>query len=265
MLDTRMRRRQKLRNAAQGMLLFGGMLGLLALLAWVVFGPMGLVWVLLLGVFALALRPRVPPQWMLSMYGAQPLPEVAAPRLHHIVDVLAERSSLEMAPELYVVRSPMMNAFAVGRRDASVLAVTDGLVRGLSSRELVGVLAHEISHIRADDLWIMSLSDTVGRATHALAYAGALLLIFAVPAAADGGISPLLAAAILVVAPTLVTLLQLALSRSREYDADLEAAAMTGDPVGLAAALARLERAEGRIWERTMVRSRVPSATVFRR
>lgn len=265
MLDARMRRRHKLRNAAQGTLLFGGMLGILALLAWVVFGPVGILWVLLVGAFTLALRPRVPPSWQLSMYGAKPLPAAVAPQLHHIVDVLTDRAALVSAPEIHVVRSPMLNAFAVGRPAASALAVTDGLLRGLSSRELVGVLAHEVSHIRADDLWIMNLSDTVGRATHALAYAGALLLILALPATAERGPSPLLVALILVSAPTLVTLLQLALSRSREYDADLEAAVMTGDPVGLAAALVRLERSEGRIWERTMVpHRRTPDPLLLR-
>lgn len=114
------------------------------------------------------------------------------------------------------------------------------------------MLAHEVAHIRANDLWIMNLSDTVGRLAHMLAYLGLFALLLTVPATATGTFWPLLIALVLAVSPTVVTLLQLALARSREYDADLEAASLTGDPEGLAAALQTLERQQGRLWERLM-------------
>jgi heat shock protein HtpX len=166
---------------------------------------------------------------------------------------------------LYLVPSPLVNAFAVGQRGDAALAVTYGLLRRLSSRELVGVLAHEVSHIRADDVRIMNLSDTVGRLTHGLAYVGLLLFVFAVPMVVTGTTRPLWVAAVLIVVPALMTLLQLALSRSREYDADLAAATLTGDPEGLASALEQLECAEGRLWERVMVpRGRIPDPLLLR-
>ena len=265
MLDPRTRRRRKVRNAAQAALLLGGMVAILAVLAWLLFGMAGLLWALLIGTVVLALRPNVAPQWVLSMYGAHPLPHAVAPELHHYVRALADRAGLAATPGLYYIASPMANAFAVGTRDDAVLAVTDGLLRRLSSRELVGVLAHETSHIRADDLWIMNLSDTLGRLTHALAYSGLILLVVALPLTAGGTLSPLRLAVILTAVPTLVTLLQLALSRSREYDADLEAAALTGDPQGLASALEQLERSEGRIWERVMIpHQRAPDPLLLR-
>ncbi|MDQ3764917.1 MAG: zinc metalloprotease HtpX [Actinomycetota bacterium] len=265
MLDPRTRRRHKVRNAAQAVLLLGGMVAVVAVLAWLLFGMEGLLWALVIGIIVLTLRPHIPPQWVLSMYGARPLPHPVAPELHHYVRALADRAGLSATPGLYYVASPMANAFAVGSRDDAALAVTDGLLRRLSGRELVGVLAHETSHIRADDLRIMNLSDTLGRLTHALAYFGLILLVVALPLTAGGTFSPLWLALILTAVPTLVTLLQLALSRSREYDADLQAAALTGDPEGLASALEQLERSEGRIWERVMIpHRRAPDPLLLR-
>lgn len=108
--------------------------------------------------------------------------------------------------------------------------MTDGLLRHLTGRELVGILAHEISHIRSDDLWIMSLSDTVGRLTHLLAHLGLLALVLTVPAMLGGTLWPLLVALALAVTPTVVTLLQLALTprRDRERLGDGEPVAPRG-------------------------------------
>jgi heat shock protein HtpX len=264
-IDARARRRYKIRNAAQAVLLLGGMVVLLAALAWLLFGLSGLLIVLVFGALVGATRPEVPSGWVLSAYGARPLPQAAAPQLHHYVRVLAERAGLSAVPALYYVASPTANAFAVGRRDDAALAVTDGLLRLLGAREVVGVLAHEVGHIRADDVWVMNLSDTLGRITHGLAYFGVLLLLLTLPMTTEGTFSPLWFAVILTVLPTVVTLLQLGLSRSREYDADLEAVSLTGDPNGLASALEQLERSEGRIWERVMVpRRRAPDPLLLR-
>jgi heat shock protein HtpX len=252
-LDPRTHRRHRLRNAAQAVLLLGGMAMVLGGLAWLLVGVVGLLGALIVGGVVLVVRPRVPPRWVLSMYGARLLPRAVAPELHRYVQALADRARLPATPRLYYVASPMANAFAVGRRDDAALAVTDGLLRSLTGREVVGVLAHEVGHIRADDLWVMSLGDAVGRLTHALAYLGLIILLLTLPLTAGGTYSPLWPAVLLMAAPTVVTLLQLALSRSREYDADLEGAVLTGDPEGLASALARLERLEGRIWERVIV------------
>lgn len=95
------------------------------------------------------------------------------------------------------------------------------------------MLAHEIAHVRGNDLWIMQLSDTVARLAHLLSYVGLFSLLLTVPVTLGGSSWPLLVALVLTASPTLVTLLQLALARSREYDADLEAATLTGDPEGL--------------------------------
>jgi heat shock protein HtpX len=255
------RRRQRRRNRLHGVLLLAGMVGTLSLCAWLLFGGRGVVWVLALGVGALALRPRMRPAWVLRMYRARPLPAAAAPDLHRVLDVLADRAGLPRPPALYYVPSRMLNAFAVGDRDTSAIGVTDGLLRTLTGRQLTGVLAHEISHISSEDLRMMTLADTVGRLTHAIAYAGLFMLVasgmsmaMAGPAGAGTTLASLLfVSVVLLFVPTVVTLLQLALSRAREYDADLAAATLTGDPLGLADALRTLHAHEGRLWERIMV------------
>jgi heat shock protein HtpX len=250
---------------SQGLLLLGGMVAVLAVIAWAFFGSFGLLVALGAALVVLALRPVPSARLVLAMYRAQEIPPQVLPDLHRYLRVLAARARLPAVPRLYYVASPMVNAFAVGRREDAAVAVTDGLLRSLTSRELVGVLAHEISHVRAGDLWIMSLSDVLGRITHVLAYAGVLAVLFTLPLSMTGDYPALWLFAVLGLLPTAVSVLQLALSRSREYEADLEAAVLTGDPEGLARALERLERSTGRIWERVMVpHRRAPDPLLLR-
>jgi heat shock protein HtpX len=143
-----------------------------------------------------------------------------------------------------------LNAFATGTPDKAVVGITEGLLRRLSLRELAGVLAHEISHIRNNDLAVMSLADVMTRFTQSLSYLALFLAIFNLPGLLMGESDISLAALLLLyLAPTLGSLLQLGLSRTREYDADLEGAQLTGDPGGLASALEKLERYQGNFWE----------------
>jgi heat shock protein HtpX len=211
------------------------------------------------------LRPRVPTQSLLAAYSAVPLGPAEAPELFRIVQTLAERAGLARIPALYYLPSRIPNAFAVGHGQDTAIAVSDGLLRTLSSREVAGVLAHEVSHIRSGDTTVMSLSDTIGRLVQFLAYFGVLSIFVTLPATLAGNGHLLLLSVVLIALPTIVTLLQLGLSRSREYEADLEGATLTGDPDGLASALAGLERSAGRIWERVMVRrGRMPDPLLLR-
>jgi heat shock protein HtpX len=172
------------------------------------------------------------------------------PEVHDVMRKLTARADLPSVPSLYYVPSQMMNAFAVGKPEDSAIAVTDGLLRGLTLRQLAGVLAHEVSHIRSGDLRVMALADVLNRMTSFMSTFGLFGLIFSIPANLAAGIQiPWLGFVLLLAAPTLGGLLQLALSRAREYDADLDAASLTGDPEGLALALQTLERQQGALWE----------------
>ncbi|MGZ4538979.1 MAG: zinc metalloprotease HtpX [Blastococcus sp.] len=265
MLDARTERRQKVRNVVQSAMLLGCLLAVAGVLAWLLFGAQGLVWVLVPGVLVLVFRPRVPARAVLSVYRAQPLPYAAAPELHWIVQELSERAGLHSVPALYYVPSPVPNCFCVGQGRDVALAVTDGMLRRLARREVAGALAHEVGHLRAGDTTVMSLSDAISRVAQALSYVGMFAFLIAVPLAFGGDLRLLGLSVFLVLSPLVVTVLQLALSRAREFDADLTAARLTGDPEGLASALEVLDCSSGRIWERILVaRGRVPDPLLLR-
>lgn len=265
-LDENERRRHKRRNQLQSALLLGGMAALLALCGWSVAGIEGVVWTLLLGGLMIAFTPRLPPYWLLRMYGAHRLHQAELGELHQLLRWLAARAGLDRAPELYYVPSPVLNAFAVGRPEHALIALTDGLLRHLNLRELAGVLAHEISHIRNDDLWLMTLADVISRLTGAMALVGVMLLAMNLPLVLLGADTfPWLLILLLILAPPIGSLLQLALSRTRELEADLDAAGLTGDPAGLASALAKLERYQMRPWEGLLLPGRrVPEPSILR-
>ncbi|MGO4837732.1 zinc metalloprotease HtpX, partial [Rhizobiaceae sp. 2RAB30] len=170
-------------------------------------------------------------------------------------------------PKLYVIPSRMMNAFAVGRRDDSAIAITDALARTLSTRELAGVLAHEMSHIANEDVRVMAFADMVSRFTSLMSAIGLFSLFLNVVGFAGGYEAqvPWQGVVVLLAAPTVSGLLQMALSRTREFDADLGAAILTGDPDGLAIALRKLERAQGRRWEGILLPGgRIPDPSILR-
>ena len=253
----------RLNNALHAALLLGGLAALLMAIGWVLDGPAGMLWIGLLGVVALLFTPRISPALILRMYRARPIAPIEAPPLYELVRPLAAMAGLPAAPVLYYVPTQVMNAFSVGRKGEAVIAVTDGLLRGLPPREVRAVLAHEIGHIRHDDMWIMSLADAVSRIVRALAFLGQLLIVLNLPMVLlQTGSLPWLPLLLLVFAPSLSALLQLALSRNREFDADVEAARLTGDPEGLAHALRHMEAQQERFWRQLFwpgYRNRQPS------
>jgi heat shock protein HtpX len=241
--------------------LFVCMLGLLAALGWLIAGVEGLVAVFVIGGVFVVVGPRVTPALVLRLHRARPLAPPEAPALFRAVTELAARAELPRPPALYYQPSQIINAFAVGRHDDSAICLSDGLLRALNQAELVGVLAHEISHISNRDLWMMGLADAVSRLTCGLSWMGQLLLLVGLPMAILGDTTfPWLLVRALAGAPILSFLLQLALSRTREYDADLDAATLTGNPRGLASALAKMERLRGSWFERLLLSGRRPQA-----
>ncbi len=249
-LDEEQRRRARTRNIAQTFVLVGGIGAVTALSAYTLFGRPGIVWGLLLVGFFVLVGPRVAPEAILRMFNARPIDPLRGGDLYRLVRALSERAGLTALPRLYVIPSAALNAFAVGEPSRYSLAVTEGLIRRLDARELAGVIAHEITHVRNNDIWVMSLADMLSRLTRGMSFAALFIVFLSLPAALIAGKAmPWAAVALLYFAPALSSLLQLALSRSREYDADLGAAALTGDPEGIALALAKLERCQGRLWE----------------
>jgi heat shock protein HtpX len=260
-VDRAVRRSHDVRNALHTAILIGGSALLLAVIAWTVLGWTGLVWAAILGAFGLWTMGRVSPKMVLGLYKARALRPDEMPEVHDIVRNLARRAELPSVPRLYYVPSKILNAFAVGKREDSAIAVTDGLLRAMTMRQIAGILAHETAHIRSGDLRVMALADVLTRVTSSMAMLG----LIGIPFLFGVNIQiPLIGLLLLIFAPTLGGLLQLALSRTREYDADLDGAALTGDPAGLASALEMLERRQGRAWEGLFPGGRVPNPSLLR-
>jgi heat shock protein HtpX len=184
------------------------------------------------------------------------------PELHKVVRELAARADLASVPQLHYVQSQMLNAFAVGKPEDSAIAVTDGLLRAMTMRQIAGILAHEMSHIRNGDLKVMGLADVLNRITSFMSTMG----LIGIPTMLGTGWNiPIIGLLLLIFAPTIGGLLQMALSRAREYDADLDGAALTGDPEGLASALATLEHRQRGQWEGLILPgSRLPEPSLLR-
>ena len=180
---------------------------------------------------------------VLKMYGARPLTESEAPELYRLVADLAARAGLPM-PKVCLIESQTPNAFATGRSPAhAAVAVTRGIVGVLSREELAGVLAHELSHIKHRDTLISTIAAAMGSAISMLAYMvqwGALFGRSDDDEGAGGIVGTLVA---VLVAPLAATLIQLAISRSREYDADKAGGEICGNPRYLARALEKISAA----------------------
>jgi len=266
-LDEEAQRAHGWHNWLQSLILISVMAILLAACTMILFGPSGPVWVLAGALIALVFRPSVPTGMLLQLYGAQRIPESRFWEGYQILRELARRAELPATPTLHYVGSPTINAFAVGKPENAAVALTDGMLRVLTPRELAGVLAHEVSHIRNNDLGIMMLADLISRLTSVMSLIGQFFLILNLPLVLAGYAVPVpwLLVLLLMFAPTLVSLLQLALSRTREYNADLNAAALTRDPRGLASALTKLERYQGRFWEEIIFPGRrIPEPSILR-
>ena len=172
----------------------------------------------------------------LKMSGAKPISEQEAPRLYQMVRELTTRAGLPM-PSLHLIPQEQPNAFATGRSpDKSAVAVTQGILKLLSEDELRGVIAHELAHIRNRDVLIQSVAATIGGA---ITYLGYMLLWFGGDDESPLGLIGSLAMVIL--APIAASIIQLAISRQREYSADATGADICGNPESLASALLRLE------------------------
>ena len=253
-------------NRFQAIVLILGMALIMSSVGYALGGRQGVWFALVFSAISALLSPTISPKLILQMYRARPIDPRQAPELYQLFGELVDRAELTHAPALYYVPTRMLNAFAVGADRTAAVALTDGLMRVMSPRELAGILAHELSHVRYRDTQLMALGDVFSRMTAVISQIGQFLIILSLPAILFGAtFISFWTLLVLVFAPVASTLLQLALSRSREFNADLGAIELTGDPAGLAAALEKLERAQhSSIWWRIFMPYRVKEPTVLR-
>jgi heat shock protein HtpX len=246
-------------NTLKTFTLLAVLAGLLVFVGGLLGGRSGMVMAL---VFALAMNGFV--YWKsdtlaLKANGARELAPDELPRLRHVVASLAQRAGLPM-PRLYVIDRPEPNAFATGRNPQhSAVAVTTGLLDLMDDRQLGGVLAHELSHVKNRDTLVGTIAATVGGAISFMAQMAQFQMLFGGGRGngngGGGGFGALIA---IILAPIAALIIQLAVSRSREYGADASGAVLTADPEGLAQALERLEAANKQLGFRARVAGRMP-------
>jgi heat shock protein HtpX len=176
---------------------------------------------------------------VLSMYNAREVDEATAPQLYRSVRDLARSAGLPM-PRVYVIDEEQPNAFATGRDpEHAAVAATTGIMRILTERELRGVMAHELTHVKHRDTLISTITAIAAGAISSIAHFG---LFFGGRDAEGNAVNPIVALLIMILAPFAALLIQLAISRAREFEADRGGAGISGDPLALASALEKMER-----------------------
>jgi len=235
-------------NAMKTAFLLGLLSALIVGIGSLVAGQRGMIMALGLAVVMNFFSYWFSDRMVLAWHRAQPVSREQAPQLYEILERLTARTGMPM-PKVYVLPEDAPNAFATGRDPQhAAVAVTHGIVRLLNAEELEGVLAHELSHVKNRDILIGSIAATLAAAVMFIAHMARFAAIFGGGQRDDrGGTNPIALLATIILAPIAATLVQLAVSRSREFQADASGAEMTHNPYGLANALQKLEDASRRI------------------
>jgi heat shock protein HtpX len=226
-----------LNNWFKTTILLAGIMALFGVVGSMLGGKQGMILALMFGgamnLFAYWFSDKM----VLRMYRAQQVDETSAPQLYGIVKELAGRAGLPM-PKVYLIDEAQPNAFATGRNpENAAVAATTGILNMLSARELRGVMAHELAHVKHRDILISTIAATVAGAISALAQFG---LFFGGRDGEDRP-NPIVSIIIMILAPIAGMLIQMAISRAREFEADRGGATISGDPNALADALAKMQ------------------------
>lgn len=241
-MDSDLLVRHKFLNFFQSAALVLLLAGLMSYIAAAIAGEV-LAWIAFAAVLILFFtNPVIAPQFILRMYNARPIDFYDAPRLYQLIESIAQRANLKVTPKLYYIPSNVINAFSMGTPKDSLIAISDGVLRKLNFEELAAILAHEVTHVKNNDIRVMTFADIAGRITKILSLLGQFLVLVNLPLIMFTELEinwlPLL---VMVFAPLISDLIQLGLSRVREYDADLGSAVLLGDAKPLASALTKME------------------------
>lgn len=228
-------------------ILMAGILALFGIVGGAIGGKGGMLIALLLGGGLNLWAYWNSDKMMLRMYNAHEVDASIAPEFYGMVAELAQRAGMPM-PRVYIIDEEQPNAFATGRDPQhAAVAATTGILRLLDYRELRGVMAHELAHVRNRDTLISTLSATVAGAISALANMAMFASIFSSNRDEEGGTNPIVMLLVSILAPIAASLIQMAISRTREFGADRIGSEISGDPLALAAALRKIEYyAQGR-------------------
>ncbi len=229
-------------NQLQTSLLVCGLGSALALVGGLLGGTELMITTISLIVGLVIIAPYVSPFLALRLHKAEALTVADSPSLYALVSDLTTAAGLSHRPKIYYIPSRVMNAFTVGLRHNASIAVTDGLLRQMNRREVNAILAHEVGHIKNQDMRIMAIADAMTQLIRFMSVTGLVLLLFSLPLSLFSEFAiPWIAIILLIVLPGFSTLMKMKLSRAREFEADRTAAILTQDPHALISALGRLE------------------------
>jgi heat shock protein HtpX len=235
-----------MQNQFRTVALLGLLSGLLiAISYWIIGGSAGVVTGIAIAAITNLVSWYQSDKIALAAYRAQPISPQQAPGLYQMVQRLCDRAGLPV-PAIYIIPSPAANAFATGRDpEHAAVAVTQGILELLPEDELEGVIAHELTHVANRDTLTQAVAATIAGAISFLAQMASYGLWYSAPSSRDNrsGVNPIGLLLTVVLAPVAATIIQLAISRTREFSADAGSARMTGNPRALARALQRLESA----------------------
>lgn len=224
-------------NWVKTSILMAGIVALFGMIGAMIGGQQGMILALVFGgamnVFSYWFSDKL----VLRMYNAREVDAASSPYLYNMVRELAARAQMPM-PKVYIIDEAQPNAFATGRNpDHAAVAATSGILRMLSERELRGVMAHELAHVKHRDILISTISATMAGAISALAN----FALFFGGRDSQGRSNPVVTIAVAILAPMAAMVIQMAISRAREYEADRGGAEISGDPDALADALQKID------------------------
>ncbi len=223
-------------NWVKTSILMAGIVALFGAIGAMIGGRQGMLMALLFGGAMNLWAYWFSDKMVLRMYNARQVDETTSPYLYNMVRELASRAQLPM-PKVFIIDEAQPNAFATGRNpENAAVAATTGIIRMLSERELRGVMAHELAHVKNRDILISTISATVAGAISMLAQFG---MFFG--GRDEDRPNPLLQILVMVLAPIAAMVIQMAISRTREFGADHEGSDISGDPEALASALAKID------------------------
>jgi heat shock protein HtpX len=240
------RRRQYL---MQTRIFMGLAMALILLCGLGLYGWVGVPLLGILGAITLGASARITPQKILSLRSAVPLSREKGKTAHLYLDRLSEKAGLAHRPKLYVMPGRGLNAFAIGEGENAAISLTIGLLQTMSNQELEAVIAHEIGHLKSGDTRLIMIFEVINRLMSVMFLVGFICVIVYLPAFLAGNtpVAPW-AVFLMLLAPTLVSYLQFAARRTREYEADREGVALVGSSKGMIQALTRLLKRQGRYW-----------------
>lgn len=236
--------KRKILNIAHSLIIILGTAMLLGLAAYLIYGSFGVLFVLLVWMTTVVSVSIFKPNVIVNLYNGQKLNCHELPKLYELVNELSEKAHLEESPSLYYIPTNEIIMLSASLRNNSAIAISDGMLRLLNYDEMYGVLAHEISHIKNNDIVVMQVTDIASRLVVFVAYIGQLLMIILLPVFLEDLVFFWTLFLVFASMPPATSLMQLSLSRVREYAADLDSVMLTGSPKYLIKALNKINNIE---------------------